>query len=47
MSQVGSKVRFKIGGGDHSLSIIGSDDKNEQGQLYNFDLPYKIGIEQN
>lgn len=46
MSQCGSKVRFKIGG-DDSLSIIGSDDKNQQGQLYSFELPYVIGHEQN
>jgi GT2 family glycosyltransferase len=46
MSQCNSKVRFKIGG-DNSLSILGSDDKNQQGQLYSFDLPYVIGQEQN
>lgn len=46
MSHSGSNVRYRIGG-DDSLSIIGSDDKNSQGKLYSFDLPYKVGTEQN
>lgn len=36
-----SKMTFRIGG-DDSLSIIGSHDKNQQGELISLDVKYKL-----
>ena len=41
MSEIGSQASFKIGG-DDSLSIIGSSDRNKQGELYSVDVHYNL-----
>ncbi len=44
MTQLESKVSFKIGG-DESLSIIGSNNKNQRGELYSLDVNYKLSTD--
>lgn len=41
MTSIDRSVSFKIGG-DDSLSIIGSNSRNSQGQFYNLDITYKL-----
>lgn len=41
MVKLGSKVRFKIAGDDH-LSIIGSNSKNNAGELYSIGVEYNL-----
>lgn len=41
MTTLDRSVSFKIGG-DESLSIIGSNSRNSQGQFYNLDINYKL-----
>ncbi len=41
MTTLDRSVSFKIGG-DDSLSIIGSNSRNSQGQFYNLDITYKL-----
>jgi O-antigen biosynthesis protein len=45
MTLLESKVTFKIGG-DDSLSIIGSNSKNQQGELISLDVHYKLSSPQ-
>lgn len=44
MTQLESKVSFKIGG-DESLSIIGSNNKNQRGELYSLDVNYRLSTD--
>lgn len=44
MSNIGSQASFKIGG-DDSLSLIGSTNRDKQGELYSFDLHYRLAKE--
>ncbi len=41
MTTMERQVSFKIGG-DDSLSIIGSNHKNQQGELYSLDVSYRL-----
>ncbi len=41
MTTIDRSVSFKIGGED-SLSIIGSNSRNSQGQFYNLDITYRL-----
>jgi len=45
MTSMESEVSFRIGG-DDSLSIIGSNNKNRQGELYSLDINYKLSDNQ-
>lgn len=45
MTLLESRVTFKIGG-DDSLSIIGSNNKNQQGELISLDVHYKLSSSQ-
>lgn len=44
MTHLESRVSFKIGG-DDSLSIIGSNNKNQPGELYALDVNYNLSSE--
>lgn len=46
MTSMESEVAFRIGG-DDSLRIIGSKNKNQQGELYSLDVLYKLSDPQN
>ena len=46
MTSMESEVSFRIGG-DDSLSIIGSKNKNQQGELYSLDIIYNLSDQQN
>ena len=46
MTSMESEVAFRIGG-DDSLSIIGSKNKNQQGELFSLDIIYNLSDQQN